>query len=176
MALFRERSVLEDHFLVDAPYMRTDAAARFVNLGERSVQGTRHADILKLWLAFQHFGTSGFACLIAESYERTEQFVARLRERPDFELATEPETNVICFRHTRPGFTEGELDGWNFGLQRYLYDEHQVFVSVPQFRGSRWLRAVLLNRFAGDMGIERLLAGVDAYVAEDEFLRRLHRS
>ncbi len=58
MALFRDYSVLDRAFRISASYTR--AAEGFINLGEIGVQGTRHADILKLWLALQHIGRRGF--------------------------------------------------------------------------------------------------------------------
>lgn len=58
MALFDDPDVLEQDFTVGAPYMRGDDA--IPNLGELSVQGTRRAEVLKLWLTFQHLGRGGF--------------------------------------------------------------------------------------------------------------------
>ncbi|HEX3724532.1 MAG TPA: pyridoxal-dependent decarboxylase, partial [Nitrolancea sp.] len=62
MALFRDFSVLDRAFRISASYTR--ATADFINLGEIGVQGTRHADVLKLWLALQHIGRRGFAKLV----------------------------------------------------------------------------------------------------------------
>ncbi|WP_233522762.1 pyridoxal phosphate-dependent decarboxylase family protein [Peribacillus glennii] len=44
MVLFKNRELLETDFRISAPYMND---INFTNLGEVSVQGTRHADILK---------------------------------------------------------------------------------------------------------------------------------
>ncbi|MEA5496528.1 hypothetical protein VB834_12040 [Limnoraphis robusta Tam1] len=48
MVLFREFQQLETEFRISAPYMQT--VEDVMNLGEITIQGTRHADVLKLWL------------------------------------------------------------------------------------------------------------------------------
>jgi hypothetical protein len=40
----------------------------FSNLGEFGLQGTRHVDVLKLWLTLLHFGRSGWERLIEHGF------------------------------------------------------------------------------------------------------------
>ena len=160
MVLFREPSVLEQHFRVRAPYMREDTET--VNRGEISVQGTRHADILKLWLSLQHIGQRGYAQLIDESYRLTRYLVDRIRERPHLELATPPEMNLICVRAVIPGAAEADNDRLNQHIQSHLQQTAEIFVSLPPYRGRRWLRVVLLNPFTDEGTLDDLLSAIDS--------------
>lgn len=107
------------------------------------MQGTRHADVVKLWLSLRHLGRKGYAELIENASARTRRLLAQIRERPYLKLAAEPDTNIICFRG-EPS-TLPESDAWNEGLQAALLREQQIFVSLPFYRGQRWLRIVLLG-------------------------------
>lgn len=42
-------------------------------------------------------------------------------------------------------------------------EEADVFLSLPEHRGRRWLRAVLLDPFTGGDTIDRIFAAVDAF-------------
>jgi len=164
MALFRDTTVMKDAFQVEAPYMRDEGGAQ--NLGEISVQGTRHADVLKLWMTLRHLGRKGLEQLIDESYRLTKYFVKRVEERPMLELATAPEMNLVCFRGVPEGRDPEARDPWNANLQRVLLREADVFLSLPRFDGRRWLRAVLLNPFTETEHVDALFDYVDRFATQ----------
>jgi glutamate/tyrosine decarboxylase-like PLP-dependent enzyme len=162
MTLFATVDVLDEDFRIGAPYMRGDDAVP--NLGELSVQGTRRAAILKLWLTLQHLGRDGLEQLIDESYRLTAMVRSRVVEHDALELASRPETNIVCFRAVPEWCPPERRDDLNSRLQRTLLSEHDVFASVPTYRGSRWLRVVLLNPFSGEETVQRLFGGIGAFL------------
>lgn len=164
MVLFRDADVLHSDFRVGAPYMKGDE--HLVNRGEISVQGTRHADVLKLWLSLQHVGERGYEQLIDEGYQLTNHLVSEVREREWVELASTPELNIVCFRAVPTEIDEAEYDGVNENLQQYLLREGDVFLSLPAYRGSRWLRSVLLNPYTDESVVDRLFDHLDEFVAQ----------
>jgi len=162
MALFADGDVLQEDFRIGAPYMRGDDA--IPNLGELSVQGTRRADILKLWLTFQHLGRNGLEQLIDESYRLTAVIHEHVVEHDALECASRPEMNILCFRAVPEWCPPEGRDELNNRLQQTLLSEHDIFVSLPTYRDSRWLRVVLLNPFTGEETIQRLFSGIDAFL------------
>lgn len=157
MVIFKDRAILENEFRIPAPYMND---TEFTNLGEISVQGTRHADILKLWLSLQHIGMKGYEQLLDESYVLMETFIEQIKQRPYLELASEPDTNICCFRG-RPEYIPP--DQWNLELQQTLLRDGQTFFSLPTYRGNRWLRAVLLNPFTSVEMIHQVFDRMDQF-------------
>ena len=160
MVLFKNRELLETEFRISAPYMND---TNFTNLGEISVQGTRHADILKLYLSLQHIGLKGYEQLLNESYLLVEEFVTQVKKRPYLQLASEPDTNLCCFRGTPKYFDSKQWDKWNLALQQFLFNEEGVFFSLPTYRGERWLRAVLLNPFTSVDKIRKIFNRIDEF-------------
>jgi len=116
----------------------------FINIGEQSVQGTHHADVLKYWLSLQHIGKSGYSQLIDESYRLTTYLAQQIKSRTFLKLSGQPEMNLICFRGEPEWLEPSRWNDWNVRLQSYLLQNGAIFVSLPLYNESRWLRIVLL--------------------------------
>ena len=168
--LFKDFALLKTHFRISAPYMGDDP--QWPNLGELTVQGTRHADTLKLWLSLQHIGTTGYSQIISRNYEMTSHFAQCVESRPYLRLASEPEMNLVCFRLETDGADSKQQDSANADLQRYLLNPDEaesnytdaVFLSLPTYRNQRWLKAVLLNPYTQRSTVDALFTRIDAFV------------
>ncbi|NJL85403.1 MAG: aspartate aminotransferase family protein [Leptolyngbyaceae cyanobacterium SM1_1_3] len=161
MVLFRQFGLLQSHFKVAAPYMAEDS--QWPNLGELSVQGTRHADILKLWLSLQHIGKQGYAKIIQQNYQITTYLVEQLKQQTYLQFASQPEMNIVCFRGIPDWIDEADWDAWNTHLQQHLLREFDLFVSLPSYRGQRWLKVVLLNPYTDESVIDQLCKGIATF-------------
>lgn len=161
MVMFRQFDQLQQHFRVLAPYMNDHED--WPNLGELTVQGTRHPDILKLWLSLQHIGRNGYSHIIDHNYHLTQTFTDAIKARSFLTLASEPQMNLICFRAEPSGLSAVQFDDWNHQMQQWLLHKGHVFLSLPRYRQQRWLKAVLLNPFTTTEHIERLFTQIDIY-------------
>lgn len=164
MVLFRDVRNMERAFRIQAPYMQDPDDV--LNLGEIGVQGTRYPDILKLWLSLQHIGREGYAQLIDEACRLTEYFAKEVKARPFLELATHPESSVICFRGVPEWVAPNLWDTWNETLQATLLKGCSTYLSIPRFRGSRWLRAILLNPYLEEETLTELFRHIDAFASD----------
>jgi len=163
MCLFRDPTQLERHFRIAAPYMsRADAMP---NLGELGVQGTRATEVLKLWLTLLHLGASGCAALIDRGMALAAHLARRVDERAFLHRAGACDTNIVCFRGTPDGVSPARRDAWNTALARHLLAQCNVFVSVPEYRGACWLRAVLLNPHTDEARIDEMFRHIDSFHA-----------
>ncbi|NBU65540.1 MAG: hypothetical protein EBS29_13710 [Chloroflexia bacterium] len=155
--LVRDRSLLQRGFRVSAPYMGEDP--ELVNPGEINIQGTRHADVIKLWLTMQLLGRNGTAYLIDQSMLLVQQFATMLRDA-GMELAAHPTTNLICFRP--PAASDATVTA----VQQRLHHAGSAFFSVPTWHGQRWLRSVVLNPFVDVARLQTIVSQLQAVVAD----------
>jgi len=69
-----------------------------VDLGRKSLSGSREASSLILDSTLKIMGTQGYALLIEHGIEIARQFAAEIQRRPLFELITPPELNILTYR------------------------------------------------------------------------------
>ncbi|MEL6224948.1 MAG: aspartate aminotransferase family protein, partial [Cyanobacteria bacterium J06627_8] len=113
--------------------------------------------------SLQHLGQRSYAQLIDKSYRLTQFVVEEIQKRPFLTLASIPEMNIVCFRGTPAYIHSDGWDDWNTALQNELLQVHNVFLSLPLYRGDRWLRMVLLNPYTDLSHLAELFQAIDAF-------------
>ncbi|HEY3522275.1 MAG TPA: pyridoxal-dependent decarboxylase [Candidatus Limnocylindrales bacterium] len=137
------------------------------------MEGSRRFRALKLWLSWQHLGTSGLARLVEMTVEVAEHMARRCAEADDFEIApSAPELSVVCLRHlpfgaeTSARMTLEALDAHQDRLALALEESGEGWLSTTTLRGRTYLRAGNVNYLATEADVDRLL----------EILRELART
>lgn len=69
-----------------------------VDMGIKSLSGSREANSLILDSALKIMGSKGYALLVEHGIELARQFADEIRKRKDFELVTEPVLNILTYR------------------------------------------------------------------------------
>ena len=133
-------------FAQRADYLWGDAGPEWYHGGQRTVECTKHMMGLRLWAAMRDGGLERIGAYVARQHALARAFAKTLRERPGWELAVEPQSNIVCFRQNPPYLAEpGALDGHNAALRaRYLADGRWYVVNT-KLRGVYWLRVTLMN-------------------------------
>ena len=112
------------------------------------------------------FLKQGYQSIINHNLEITEHLVSAIAQRPYLQLASQPQMNVVCFRLAPKRLATDQWDSLNTDLQKHLlnHTESPIFLSLTAYRGSRWLKAVLLNPFTTTDTIDSLFAVIDTYI------------
>ena len=163
LTLFRDWRAMERVFRVGFPYLEEGEA--FVNRSEVGVQGSRPAEVLKLWLSLESVGTRTHGQLIERWVDLAEDVAARVGRRRDMELASPPESGIVCFRSVPPGIPRPDVDAWNASLQRRVLADSGVYLSLVRYRGAAWLRAVFANPFTDRAVVDLVFECLDRHVA-----------
>jgi glutamate decarboxylase len=94
MVYFKNPSIM-DNIAYYASYVNRPGS---VDLGIRSIVGSRSAMSLILGSSLEIMGTMGYALLVDHGIETARAFAEEINKRPLFELVTEPQLNILTYR------------------------------------------------------------------------------
>jgi L-2,4-diaminobutyrate decarboxylase len=154
LLLLAEPAQLQRAFGTGLPYMEPSWAGG--HGGEMGLQGSRPAEILKLWLGLRQLGLEGIASLVEGAIERRHRLAQLLARDGRLQLLSGP-LHLLAFRpHSG---TPAELAQWSERTRTALLAE-QLMLSRPQYEGVHHLKAVLGNPHTQPSHLERLAAVV----------------
>lgn len=152
MVLLRQPQALANTFAAPLAYMEP---ARVAHGGDCGLQGTRSAEVLKLWLGLRQLGQHGIDNLLDGALHRAQVLRQGLAPLP---LAMPSgDLHIVCFRPSAAGSSED----WSHRTREHLLDQG-LMLSRPLYRGERHLKAVLGNPFTGVEQIATLVDTVSA--------------
>jgi putative pyridoxal-dependent aspartate 1-decarboxylase len=149
-----------------------------VDLGIKSLSGSREANALILDSALKIMGTRGYALLIENGIRTARAFADEINRRPNFELTTAPELNILTYRIFPEKFKRllemnavtdkkrvfDKLNEINRAVQRHQREAGKSFVSRTSLKGTKeWpeervvLRTVIMNPFTDTRILHEIL-------------------
>jgi len=160
-ALVRSPEHLRNAFSYRPPYYHwDDSVVNFVDYGPQNSRGFR---ALKVWLAMQQAGRTGYVETIAEDIRLSRKLFQLLDDHPEFEALTQ-NLSITTFRYvpahlrakTGDPQVEESLGRLNRELLTRLEKGGQVFLSNAVIDGTFALRACIVNFRTSNEDIEAL--------------------
>lgn len=123
-----------------------------VDLGIKSLSGSREANSLILDSALKIMGSGGYALLIEHGIETAKSFAEEINNRPDFELVTPPELNILTYRLC-PVKIKCELSGCGEGRRKLLNEKlNEINITVQRLQreaGKSFVSRTTLKTYKG---------------------------
>lgn len=139
-------------FEADAPYL-FHAEREAENIGAMTIQCSKRADAIKLWLSLRMHGARPFGDALEQVTGITRYLYERVNEIDELEAMHEPELNIFCFRH-RGG------DALNGDIRERLIRGGSAWITSTVLKGQRVLRVTMINPRTTRAHIDRLLGDV----------------
>jgi L-2,4-diaminobutyrate decarboxylase len=173
VVLVRDGRTLDGAFAQQAPYLfqggpdteLEGAPPRVWDLGLRSAQCSRRADVLKVWVALQRYGADGIGALYTHLCDTTTRLHGRLAARSDFAVLHAPESNILCFRWVPEASSELDPAAIDVaqGRIRERYNRSGAgWITTTLLGGRRVLRVTIMNPRTTDAHLAALVDGLAA--------------
>ncbi len=155
LLLVSNMSTLENTFNTGLPYI--SSKENIINRGEIGIQGSRPAEIIKLWLGLRFLGLNGIEDILKSSIKRKDFFIKNISKNK-FDIYSGP-LHIVSFlpKELEPK----ESDEWTHTKVNELINNN-FMLSRPKFKGKYFLRVVMGNYNTNESHIKELLGLLDA--------------
>jgi glutamate decarboxylase len=140
MVLFKDPVAMEA-VVYHAKYINRPGS---VDLGIKSLPGSREASSLILDSALKIMGSQGYALLIEHGIETAEKFAAEINRRADFELITPPQLNILTYRLHPAALRKSA--GAKAAREQHLNDMNKLLQRLQREAGRSFVSRTSLNR------------------------------
>jgi L-2,4-diaminobutyrate decarboxylase len=150
--LVRDGNWLRRAFEADAPYL-FNAERAGDNLGEMTIQCSKRADAVKLWLTLQVDGPRPFADAMETVTAVTRYLYERVAESDDLQPKHVPQFNIFCFRHRSD-------DETNARIRESVIRGGDAWITSTLLKRERVLRVTMMNPRTERRHVDAMLAAV----------------
>lgn len=123
------------------------------NAGKRTVECTRSMNILNVYTVMRLYGEEIFEENVETLYGLSRRFAELIHQDDRFELAADPQSNIVCFRLR----DQADPDKLNREMAQKLLEDGQYYIVNTVMDGSFWLRVTIQNPLTSDDDLEQLL-------------------
>jgi L-2,4-diaminobutyrate decarboxylase len=160
--LFRDGRRSYDTFAQQASYLFSDESGdgEWWSIGLRTLECTKRMLSLKLYATLALHGTKMFSDYVTAVFDQGARFAEKIRATSDFELATFPDGDIVCFRH-RPRDLEGAaLDAHQEKIRAKILASGAFYIVQTRLPAGIFLRVTLINPLTTDGDLDALLDAV----------------
>jgi L-2,4-diaminobutyrate decarboxylase len=167
IVLVRDGRWLRSAFEADAPYLFQPGATS-KNLGEITIQCSRRADAVKLWLTLRAIGPEPFATALDRVASVARYLHELVEASEDFESIHEPDFNIYCFRYIGGvrDLTPQERDRLNDAIRDALLRSGLAWITATTVKGVRALRVTVINPATDERHVKEMLEAARRVAAE----------
>ena len=132
-------------FLQKAQYLWSGSEKEWYNYGKRTLECTKIMLSTRVYALMQSYGVEAFAENVHRCYDSAAFLANEIKKRPEFELATYPESNIVCFRVVT-GDTEYN-NALNKNIRQKMLASGHFYIVQTLLKGNVFLRVSIMNPF-----------------------------
>lgn len=153
--IFKQGGDAYNTFSQRAQYLWTEQnSEEWYNSGKRTFECTKVMTSLNVYTIFRTYGQEIFEQNIDKLFGLATEFAAMIRENQNFELAYEPQCNIVCFRF-------GDDEQLNRAIREQLVLDGKFYIVQTILNGEHYLRVSLMNPLCTPQELQGLLKEIE---------------
>ena len=161
LVLFRDGAHSYETFAQNAGYLfeKSDEDEWF-NGAKRTLECTKSGLGITAWAVIKYYGDNTLGEYIDSRYDLARRFGKVIENDDELELATLPESNIVCFRYKPDDFSDEELNDLNATIRKEIIKSGEFYIVQASLDDKIYLRTSLMNALTDDNDLDRLIMAV----------------
>lgn len=134
-------------FAQHAQYLFDKEEQEWHNLAKRTFECTKFMMSVKFASILIEHGEEGIGHFVETLYDLARAFAIIIQKRHVFELAHEPDANILCFRINIENQSDPELNNLNRKIREKVLSDGHYYIVQTNLHGKLYLRTTLMNPF-----------------------------
>jgi len=160
--MFKKSEVSYSTFSQKAQYLwEKNQDEEWFNMARRTIECTKLMMSIKFYAILMVHGEEVFDQSVTHLYDLGKEFAKKINERNNFELALEPDSNIVCFRFIKPGVTGVDVDNLNSKIRSKLLKDGEFYIVQTILNDMVYLRTTLINPTTNSQILDELLDEIE---------------
>jgi len=158
LVMFRNGEKSFETFAQKASYLFHKSQKNvWYNSATRTIECTKSALGIIAYSTIKYYGDSYYKEYIDSRYDLALKFSKMIRSDRDFQLAVEPEGNIVCFRYAPEGSDEHILNKANSSIRDTIIKEGSFYIVQAELGGKIWIRLTIINPVTSEDDLKNLI-------------------
>jgi L-2,4-diaminobutyrate decarboxylase len=105
----------------------------------------------------KYYGKQYYKEYIDSRYDLAAQFARMIKSDEHFELAVDPESNIVCFRYIPEGHDEQSFNRINSSIRDTIMKDGSFYIVQAELGGKIWLRVTIINPMTSENDLKDLI-------------------
>lgn len=146
LVMFRNGERSYETFAQKASYLFQKSHKNlWYNSAIRTIECTKSALGIIAYTAMKYYGGNYYRNYIDGRYDLANAFAEVVRSNKRLQLATEPESNIICFRYISDNVDNMTLNSINSAIRDKIIKEGSFYIVQVELEGKIWIRLTIIN-------------------------------
>jgi L-2,4-diaminobutyrate decarboxylase len=146
LVMFRNGEKSFETFAQKASYLFQKSQNNvWYNSATRTIECTKSALGIIAYAGLKYYGNNYYREYIESRYDLACKFADLIKSNHDFELAVEPESNIVCFRYNKKMRNDLDLNQINAAIRDKVIKEGSFYVVQVELNGKIWIRLTIIN-------------------------------
>jgi L-2,4-diaminobutyrate decarboxylase len=161
LVMFRNGERSFETFAQKASYLFQKSQKNvWYNSAIRTIECTKSALGIIAYSGLKYYGNSYYKEYIDSRYDLAARFAHLIRSDAQMGLASDPESNIVCFRFAPEGYDDNMLNRINSEIRNTIMKEGSFYIVQAELVGRIWLRLTIINPVTSEDDLKDLVQQV----------------